>query len=212
MSVSNRATTPDLAERRGVRRGPVLTRTRLVFAATELFAERGLHAVTSAQIAQHAGVATGTFYLHFPDKLALFRAIVFDALAELRARQDAAGAAHAPGSREELAARTEEFLAFAEAKRALMRVLFARSAESGGIAEEIVGVIAPAIERRYQALQTSGRMAREIHAGVAAQARAASLVRIAAWWTEEPSRATRAEVAATLLRLDPGALAPAEHP
>jgi hypothetical protein len=49
-----------------------------------------------------------------------------------------------------------------------------------------------------------------VHAGIAAQARAASLVRIAAWWTEDPSRATRTEVAATLLELDPGALAPAE--
>jgi hypothetical protein len=35
-------------------------------------------------------------------------------------------------------------------------------------------------------------------------------VRIAAWWTVDPSRATRAVVAATLLELDPGALAPAE--
>ena len=199
MSVPSRATTVDFAARRGTRRGTLVTRTRLVAAATELFAERGLHAVTSAQIAQHAGVATGTFYLHFPDKLALFRAIVFDALADLRARQDAAASAHIAGSREELAARTAEFLAFAEEKRALMRVLFARSGESAGIADEIVSVIAPAIERRYQTLQAAGSMTRAVHAGVAAQVRAAALVRVAAWWTEDPSRATRAEVSATLL-------------
>jgi AcrR family transcriptional regulator len=192
------------------RRGPTLTRARLVGAGTELFAAHGLHAVTSAQIARRAGVATGTFYLHFADKLELFRAIVFDALAELRSRQDGAGAGHAPGSQAELRARSEVFLDFAEEQRALMRVLFARSAEAAGIAEEISGVIAPAIERRYQALQAAGRMRRAVHAGVAAQARAASLVRVAAWWTEDPSRATRAEVAATLLELDPGALAPSE--
>ena len=211
MSVPSRATTVDFSARRGTRRGALVTRTRLVAAATELFAERGLHSVTSAQIAQHAGVATGTFYLHFPDKLALFRAIVFDALADLRARQDAAASAHNAGSRAELAARTEEFLSFAEEKRALMRVLFARSGESAGIADEIVGVIAPAVERRYQALQAAGSMTRDVHAAAAAQMRAAALVRIAAWWTEEPSRATRADVASTLLRLDPGALASAEN-
>ena len=210
MSVPNESTTIELASPRVPRRSPALTRTRLVAAGTELFAEHGLHAITSAHIARHAGLATGTFYLHFADKLELFRAIVFEALAELRARQEAAGALHAPGSQTELRARTEVFLDFAEEKRALMRVLFARSAEAAGIAEEIAGVIAPGIERRYQALQAAGQMARELHAGVAAQARAAALVRIAAWWSEDPSRATRAEVATTLLKLDAGALAPDE--
>jgi AcrR family transcriptional regulator len=209
MSVLENTPTSALVPHRA-RRAPTLTRARLVGAGTELFAARGLHAVTSAQIARHAGVATGTFYLHFADKLELFRAIVFEALAELRSRQDAAGSAHPPGSPAELRARTKVFLDFAEEQRALMRVLFARSAEAAGIAEEIAGVIAPAIERRYQGLQAAGKMRRAVHAGIAAQARAASLVRIAAWWTEDPSRATRAEVAATLLELDPGALAPGE--
>jgi AcrR family transcriptional regulator len=210
MSVSELATTSLPAA--PLARDPARTRTRLVAAGTELFAELGLHGVTSARIARHAGVATGTFYLHFADKLALFRAIVFEALAELRARQDGAGARHAASSRAELRARTEVFLDFAEEKRALMRVLFARSAEAAGIAEEIAGVIAPAIEQRYQALQAAGQMTREVNAAVAAQARAAALVRIAAWWTEEPARASRAEVAATLLKLDPGALAPGGTP
>jgi AcrR family transcriptional regulator len=209
MSVIEHAQPPSTSARTS-RRNAALTRERLVAAGTTLFAERGLHGATTAQIARHAGLATGTFYLHFPDKHALFHAIVFDALAELRARQDAAGAQHPPGTRAELRARTEVFLDFAEEKRALMRVLFARSAEAEGIADEIVGVIAPAIERRYQALLADGRMARDVHPGVAAQMRAAALVRIAAWWTEDPSRAPRAEVAATLLRLDPGAVAPPE--
>jgi AcrR family transcriptional regulator len=189
-----------------------LTRGRLVAAGTELFAERGLHGVTSAQIAQRAALATGTFYLHFPDKLALFRAIVFDALADLRGRQDAAASGHSSDSREALHARIQVFLDFALEKRALMRVLFARSAEAAGIAEEVVGAIAPAIERRYRALQEAGRMSPSLHAGIAAQVRAASLVRIAAWWSEDPARATRGEVAAALLALDPAALAPAATP
>jgi AcrR family transcriptional regulator len=210
MSVPAIATTGSLAA--PLARDPARTRTRLVAAGTELFAERGLHGVTSATIARHAGVATGTFYLHFADKLELFRAIVFDALGELRERQEAAGARHTDDADAVLRARIEVFLDFAEEKRALMRVLFARSAEAAGIAEEIAGFIAPAIERRYQALQAAGRMREAIHAGVAAQARAASLVRIAAWWTEDPSRAARADVAATLLELDPGALAPRVGP
>ena len=212
MSVVSEAAAPPVDRRHApVRRDPALTRSRLVAAGTELFAERGLHGVTSAQIAQRAALATGTFYLHFADKLALFRAIVFDALAELRARQDEAAAAHPADSQEALRARMRVFLDFAEEKRALMRVLFARSAEAAGIADEIVGAIAPAIERRYRTLQVDGRIGPSLHAGIAAQARAASLVRVAAWWSEDPARATRSEVAATLLALDPAALAPAEN-
>jgi AcrR family transcriptional regulator len=194
------------------RRDPARTREQLVAAGIDLFAQHGLHDVTSAQIARHAGVATGTFYLHFPDKLALFRTIVFDALAELRARQDQAGAQQPRGTTSELRARLDTFLEFAEEKRALMRVLFARSAEAGGIADEIVGALAPAVERRYEALRSAGRLAPGIHPAVAAQARAAAVVRIAAWWTEDPSRATRGEVIATLVALDPAAFAPPEIP
>ena len=214
MSVATQTLRPPRRKRPAARRDPASTRPRLVAAATELFAERGLHAVTSAQIARHAGLATGTFYLYFVDKLELFRAIVFDALADLRARQDLAASAHGPGSQAELIARIHVLLDFAEEKRALMRVLFARSAEAAGIADEIVSAIAPAIERRYRALQAAGAMAREIEPSLAAQIRAAALVRTAAWWTEDPARAPRAEVAATLLRLDPGAIAPSSsrHP
>jgi AcrR family transcriptional regulator len=201
----------DLGVRRAARRDPAHTRARLVEAGTELFAELGLHPVTSAAIARHAGVATGTFYLHFPDKLALFRAIVQSGLADLRARQDAAGARHAPGSEAELRARIEALLDFADEKRALMRVVFARGADSAGIAEEIAGVIAPGIERRYAAQQFAGTLNREIHVGLAAQMRAAALVRAMAWWSEDPARVPREAVAATVLRLDPSFRAPQPH-
>ena len=49
---------------------------RLPEADTEFFAEDGVRAVTSSAIARRAGAATGTFYLHFPDKHALFEPLV----------------------------------------------------------------------------------------------------------------------------------------
>jgi AcrR family transcriptional regulator len=45
-----------------------LTRQRLIRAALELFATRGYHDTTTAQIAKKAGVAEGTIYRHFPSK------------------------------------------------------------------------------------------------------------------------------------------------
>lgn len=57
--------------------------SRLKKAARKLFVERGYHATRPQDIARTAGVANGTFYLHFPDKRASFLAFVDDAREEL---------------------------------------------------------------------------------------------------------------------------------
>ena len=46
-------------------------RTRLLDAALFCFTQHGLHGVTTADISRQAGVATGTFFTHFPTKEAL---------------------------------------------------------------------------------------------------------------------------------------------
>jgi AcrR family transcriptional regulator len=181
------------------------TRRRLLEAAIALFAESGLHGVTSAQIARRAGVATGTFYLHFADKEALFHEIAFAALAELRARQERASAGLVLGSREYLRVRTEEFLTFAEEKRELIRMVFGR-AEGAGLADEVREAVVPEIQRWLERRIAEGRAPADLNPAVAAQAHAAVLTRVIAWWVEDPSRATRDEVVATLLRMNPSLL------
>jgi AcrR family transcriptional regulator len=52
------------------------TRARLFFAAAALFAEQGYHATTIDQIAKKAGVAKGTFFVHFPAKSAVVTELV----------------------------------------------------------------------------------------------------------------------------------------
>src|SRR5688572_9858897 len=77
-------------------RSRAATRQRILEAGTALFARQGLHSVTSARIAKTAGVAAGTFYLHFRDKKVLFREIMFAALARLREAQRRAAEAAGP--------------------------------------------------------------------------------------------------------------------
>ena len=48
------------------------TRERILRAAERIFGERGLHEVTTKDIAAEAGVAVGTLYTYFPDKRELF--------------------------------------------------------------------------------------------------------------------------------------------
>jgi AcrR family transcriptional regulator len=179
------------------------TRRRLVLAGTSLFAEDGLHRATTARIARAAGVATGTFYLHFKDKEALFREIVFEALSELRERQERAAAGLDAGGLADLRARTAELLAFASENRDLIRIVFGRGGESATIGEEVLDAIVPGMERRLTQLAESGELPADIHPAIAAQARAATLTRVLGWWVADPSRASREEVIDTLCALAP---------
>src|ERR671933_90846 len=57
-----------------LRRDAERNRQRILDAARELFAERGL-AVTLNDVADHAGVGVGTVYRRFPDKAELVEAL-----------------------------------------------------------------------------------------------------------------------------------------
>ena len=58
---------------------PDTKRTRLLDAALFCYTQRGLHGVTTADISREAGVATGTFFTHFPTKEALIEAAYYHA-------------------------------------------------------------------------------------------------------------------------------------
>lgn len=57
------------------------TKEKIVQAAIHLFQERGYEKTTSNEIAQHAGVSVGSFYVYFSDKRQLLLSI-FDRLAD----------------------------------------------------------------------------------------------------------------------------------
>jgi AcrR family transcriptional regulator len=67
---------------RRLRKDAELNRSRLLNAARELFAERGL-GVGLNEIAHHAGVGVGTAYRHFPDKEQLIDVLVEQRLNEI---------------------------------------------------------------------------------------------------------------------------------
>lgn len=179
------------------------TRRRLVEAGTELFARAGLHRTTTTQIAHAAGVAAGTFYLHFPDKHALFREIAFATLADLRQRLDANGPLTGAQRLEALRARMEALVAFAAEQRDLVRIVFGRGHEAGAIADEIADALFPGVESRLRDRIAEGAADPGLDPAVAAQALVASWIRVVAWWGEDPSRAPREAVVETLVRLHP---------
>jgi AcrR family transcriptional regulator len=74
---------------RQLRKDAELNRQRVVEAARELFASRGLEA-TLNEVAHHAGLGVGTVYRRFPTKEDLFEAIFEDGLNELTALAESA--------------------------------------------------------------------------------------------------------------------------
>jgi AcrR family transcriptional regulator len=75
-----------LSSPRTTRRSPDATREAILDAALELFAERTFHGCAVPQIAERAGVATGSIYRHFTDKEALVNAVYQRWKGELRRR------------------------------------------------------------------------------------------------------------------------------
>lgn len=80
-----------------VRRQPrsAVTRRKLLDAAEQVFGECGFHAAAISQITHTAGMAQGTFYVHFESKDELFKELVADISRRLRHEMTRA-AAHAP--------------------------------------------------------------------------------------------------------------------
>jgi len=176
------------------------TRERLLLAGRELIAERGLHGITTHDIAARAGVASGTFYLHFSDKAALLRVIAGETIATLRARLDAATRRFS-GAREAVPAFSEALIGFAEENRDLVRILFSRDSEAAGVEADVLNELAESIAQARRSRIASGEMPAELDADVLAQALVGMLARVVAWWAEDPRRASRQVVTETLTRI-----------
>ena len=80
--------TPDIGTR-PLRRDAERNRQRILEAAREVFAERGI-AATLDDVAIRAGVGVGTVYRRFPDKEALLSAVFLDVLDRLAAHAEEA--------------------------------------------------------------------------------------------------------------------------
>jgi AcrR family transcriptional regulator len=80
---------------RPLRRDAERNRLRILEAAADAFAERGL-GITMDDIAEHAGVGVGTVYRRFPDKELLIEALFEERVAEVVAMAERAAAEDDP--------------------------------------------------------------------------------------------------------------------
>jgi AcrR family transcriptional regulator len=126
-------------------------RQRLLIAAKELFATRGVD-VTLDDIARHAGVGTGTAYRRFPNKDALIEALMADRIAEIGAL--AQESLEDPDPWRAFAGFFERALALMAADRGLKEVVFSPGRGRERVAHArraIAPVVAKLVQRAVDA-------------------------------------------------------------
>ncbi len=79
---SNSETTNENTQR--VSRKRARTRAALLAAARRVFATRGYHDASIAEITEQADIGVGTFYLHFRDKDELFTTLIQEGIQDIR--------------------------------------------------------------------------------------------------------------------------------
>jgi AcrR family transcriptional regulator len=158
-------------------------------------------------VADRAGVASGTFYLHFKDKRELLRVIAAETIALLRERLDRATRS-ARGSREGVPAFSEALLAFAEEHQERMRILFSRDGDAAGVEADVLSELAAGVAETRRGRIASGETSAALDPDVLSQALVGMLARVVAWWVEDPRRASRDTVARTLTRIQLGGTHP----
>jgi AcrR family transcriptional regulator len=175
------------------------TRTRILAVAREQLEARGFEATALRDIAQAAGVATGTLFVHFTDKHDLLAASLHDELAAALVRAVAASDHDLEGW---LDAVTAEVLAAYTARPVLARALLREALLAGPPWRErfaaLIGGLADAVVARVTAEQAAGTVRRDADPRVFAGAYVAFLNTALILWVQEahpdPRRFVRAVV------------------
>ena len=189
-------------------RGREATRVRLLESGRRLFAQRGLHGVTTHDIARAAEVASGTFYLHFKDKGELFREIV-DTAVDLLVSTIEAKCAGLDEMRELVRAQSEVMVRFAEDNRELIRVLFSAESDATAVEADVLDRLASAIAQGRRERMLAGKAPMDLEPNVVGQAVVGMWARVLAWWSEDPARIDRDALLETLMRIQLGGTHPA---
>lgn len=175
------------------------TKRRLILAGVRAFSKYGFHGMKIAAVARDAGVANGTFYLHFKDKETLFLEIVRSAVAKLTSGLFAVHNYGGNGNtdRDEI----KVTLKFAEENKDLMRVALDFKAEDFS---ENTDIFSPLIDMRINELKKAikeGRINNNINPVVAARAEIGMITSVIHWWLDHRDEVTRNDLIDTLTHL-----------
>lgn len=157
-SIASRSGAGDDAGKRPLRRDAERNRQRILTAAAEVFAERGLD-VSLDDIAKHAGLGVGTVYRRFPTKDQLVEALFEDHVDTLAAMAESV--AYADDSWDGLVTVLTEVCAL-QAENLGLREILMSGTYGQGCAARARSLVMPAIEKGIRRAQDDGYLRPDI--------------------------------------------------
>jgi AcrR family transcriptional regulator len=185
------------------------TRAELLAAAKRLLASKGFHGTKIADIAAAADVGTGTFYLHFPTKEALFADLVKETALRAKEEMDRAKEPF-PDPRDKARVAIETFFRFADGNRDVFKILFGHSAQFDELLREVHQVFILDTEEN-QARGVAAGAFKPFRASLVAQGIVGMLSQVVSWWLEQDDVPIE-EITSTVHRMIQHGIAVKENP
>jgi len=185
------------------------TRAELLAAAKRLFASKGFHATKIADIAAAADVGTGTFYLYFATKEALFSDLVRETALRAKDEIDRAKETVAD-AREKARVGTETFFRFADRNRDVFKILFGHSAQFDELLREVHQIFIAELEESHRSGVVEGAF-KPFRPAIVGQAIVGMLSQVTSWWLERDDISIE-EITDTVHRMLQDGIAVKENP
>ncbi len=176
------------------------TRDQLLLAGAAAFSREGLAGARVQTITKEAGVALGTFYVHFQDKEDLFKAVVAKG-GELFLENLAAGLEVAQSPKERDWAAIDRAVSFAEAYPDLFRILMSPGALAARAQGNLAQMIVEVRRAQYPQGKADGLFWPELDEQLTAIAETGVVFAVLTWWMDNPDKAARADIVAVLVNL-----------
>lgn len=177
------------------------TRNCLLQVALELFIEQGFEATRASEIAQKAGVAVGTIYLHFGDKEGLLSAILVSQADSIYNRVKEVYENHPSAEAEDLARmHIEQIVQYAEENQRLAPFVLSYVLSRHPVGVKIINSIVNQVEESIRQGQTSGIYRTDILPLLAARAEVYMNLGLISWWIEHQNVMPREDIIDTLVK------------
>ncbi len=177
------------------------TRNTLLQVAVELFAEQGFEKTRTSEIADKAGVAVGTIYLHFGDKEGLLRAILVTVADVIYTRVQEVYEQHPSASPETLARmHIEQIIQYVEENPKLAPFVLDYALSRYPVGAQIIDIMVSQVEENLRRGQAIGVYRTDINLLLAARAEGHMNLGLISWWVAHPNLATRDEIVDTLVK------------
>jgi AcrR family transcriptional regulator len=177
------------------------TRNSLLRVALELFVEKGFEATRTSEIAQKAGVAVGTIYLHFGDKDGLLNAILVNLADSIYIRVKEVYEKHPSAPPEDLARmHIEQIIQYTEENQKFAPFVLDYALSRHPVGVKIIDFMVSQIEENIRQGQAAGIYRTDILPSLAARAEAHMNLGLISWWIEHQDNTARDDIVDTLVK------------